>query len=644
MPASAQAILETEVRELVRRRGIDPIAEPETVARLIDEVVGDYRDRAITSSLPPMGDAVSASRAVLDAVAGLGPLQPMLDDPSVEEVWINEPGRVFVARHGRSELTNIILTADQVAELVERMLRPTGRRIDVSTPFVDAMLTDGSRLHVVLPNITRRHLAVNIRKFAVGLRLDRRTGDRRVADRAGGALPRGVRRRRAERPGRRRHAGGQDHPVERIVRRDPGPRAGGDGRGGVRASLRAPDVVAMQTRQANLEGTGEIPLRRLVKEALRMRPSRLIVGEVRQEECLDLLIALNSGLPGMCTLHANSAREALIKMCTLAAAGRRERVGGVRRPDRRDERRSRRASRHGRRRAAPGAGDRRRHRPDRGRRHRDHRDLRESARAPRASRRLPAARGPVRAGRHRPRSARSGTAPTGCTRPARADVGALLGLMLGLGRAADLAQRLAARPPGARPRGIDLGATAPRSACGRPASTASARSNCSARRCSAPPSRSCSSWRSPRRSRSPPASPCSRCSCRSVIVRRMRDGGRARCASCGRRPIDNLASAVRAGLSLPEGVGALAVRGPAELRLARSRGSARPTARPGGSASASTRSRTTSPTRWAIASARRCASPAKSAAATSAPCCARCPNCCAPTPAPAPNWRPDKAG
>src|SRR3978361_1875648 len=78
-----------------------------------------------------------------------------------------------------------------------------------------------------------------------------------------------------------------------------------------------PDVVSMQTRQPNLEGAGEIPLRRLVKEALRMRPSRLVVGEVRQEECLDLLIALNSGLPGMCTLHANSAREAVVKMCTL---------------------------------------------------------------------------------------------------------------------------------------------------------------------------------------------------------------------------------------------------------------------------------------------------------------------------------------
>jgi len=78
-----------------------------------------------------------------------------------------------------------------------------------------------------------------------------------------------------------------------------------------------PDVVSMQTRQPNLEGTGEILLRRLVKEALRMRPDRIIVGEVRQEECLDLLIALNSGLPGMCSIHANSAREAIVKLCTL---------------------------------------------------------------------------------------------------------------------------------------------------------------------------------------------------------------------------------------------------------------------------------------------------------------------------------------
>ncbi|MDT4958759.1 MAG: pilus assembly protein CpaF, partial [Pseudonocardiales bacterium] len=155
--ATARAIVEDEVRELVRRRGIDPVAEPDVVTRLIDEVVSDYLDRAVTSQLPPLGDAAPVSRAVLDAVAGFGPLQPFLDDPTIEEIWINEPGRVFIARRGRSELTTLILTGEQVAELVERMLRTSGRRIDLSTPFVDSTLPDGSRLHVVIPNITRRH-------------------------------------------------------------------------------------------------------------------------------------------------------------------------------------------------------------------------------------------------------------------------------------------------------------------------------------------------------------------------------------------------------------------------------------------------------------------------------------------------------
>jgi pilus assembly protein CpaF len=315
--SSAQAILEAEVRELVRRRGLDPIAEPDVVARLVDEVVSEYRDRAITSALPPLGDAVAATRTVLDAVAGFGPLQPLLDDPTVEEIWINEPGRVFIARHGRSELTTIILTAEHVAELVERMLRPTGRRIDLSTPFVDAMLPDGSRLHVVIPNITRRHMAVNIRKFAVGLRtLDELVGVGSITEQAARFLEASVVAGLNVLVAGGTQAGkttmlnalcGAIPARERVVTVEEV----------FELSLRAPDVVAMQTRQANLEGTGEIPLRRLVKEALRMRPSRLIVGEVRQEECLDLLIALNSGLPGMCTLHANSAREALVKMCTL---------------------------------------------------------------------------------------------------------------------------------------------------------------------------------------------------------------------------------------------------------------------------------------------------------------------------------------
>jgi pilus assembly protein CpaF len=317
MTTSARTILETEVRELVRRRGIDPIAEPEVMTRLVDEVVAEYQDRSVTSALPPMGDVTAASRTVLDAVAGFGPLQPMLDDPSIEEIWINEPGRVFIARRGRSQLTTVILPAEQVAELVERMLRPTGRRIDLSTPFVDAMLPDGSRLHVVIPNITRRHMAVNIRKFAVGLRtLDELVATGSLTEQAARFLDASVTAGLNVLVAGGTQAGkttmlnalcGAIPARERVVTVEEV----------FELAVRLPDVVAMQTRQANLEGTGEIPLRRLVKEALRMRPSRLIVGEVRQEECLDLLIALNSGLPGMCTLHANSAREALVKMCTL---------------------------------------------------------------------------------------------------------------------------------------------------------------------------------------------------------------------------------------------------------------------------------------------------------------------------------------
>jgi pilus assembly protein CpaF len=315
--ADARSIIEAEVRELVRRRGLDPVAEQPSVARLVDEVVADYLDRAISGPLPSLGDSAAVAREVLDAVAGFGPLQPLLDDPEIEEIWINAPGRVFVARRGRSELTTLILTAGEVADLVERMLRLSGRRLDLSTPFVDAALPDGSRLHVVIPNITREHMAVNIRKFVLGLRsLDELIDVGTLTPQAAGFLEASVAAGLNVLVTGGTQAGkttllnalcGAIPARERVVSVEEV----------FELQIPLPDVVAMQTRQANLEGTGEIPLRRLVKEALRMRPSRLIVGEVRQGECLDLLVALNSGLPGMCTLHANSAREALVKMCTL---------------------------------------------------------------------------------------------------------------------------------------------------------------------------------------------------------------------------------------------------------------------------------------------------------------------------------------
>ena len=128
-------VVEDEVRELVRRRGLDPAADAVAMRRLVEEVVADYDDRALTSALPPITDQGDPIRKVLDAVAGFGPLQPFLDDPTIEEIWVNSPGRVFVARQGRSELTTTILTDEDVRSLVERMLKSSGRRVDLSTPF-----------------------------------------------------------------------------------------------------------------------------------------------------------------------------------------------------------------------------------------------------------------------------------------------------------------------------------------------------------------------------------------------------------------------------------------------------------------------------------------------------------------------------
>ncbi|MFQ1000461.1 ATPase, T2SS/T4P/T4SS family [Modestobacter sp. SSW1-42] len=169
MPVASNVVdlVDGEVRELIRRRGLDPFADPAPVRVLVRDVVTDYAERSLSSALPPLGDPDGVVRDVLDRVAGYGPLQRWLDDPEVEEIWVNEPGRVFIARRGRSELTTTILGAGQLADLVERMLRTSGRRIDMSTPFVDAMLPDGSRLHVVIPDVTRRHMAVNIRKFVL---------------------------------------------------------------------------------------------------------------------------------------------------------------------------------------------------------------------------------------------------------------------------------------------------------------------------------------------------------------------------------------------------------------------------------------------------------------------------------------------
>lgn len=305
------------VRTRVLREGVDLATDGSVAARYANEEVRRYSERALAGAHAQLGDEAGTARDVVASITGYGPLQPFFDDPTVEEIWINAPTRVFVARDGVAELTTVVLSDREVRELVERMLQHSGRRVDLSSPFVDASLPDGSRLHVAIPDVARAHWAVNIRKFRRSIRSLAQLVEL-------GSLPLQAAEflRMNVLAGANILVSGATHTGKTTLLNALMSAA----RVGDRVvtveetfelDLDVRDLVSMQCRQPNLEGTGEITLRRLIKEALRMRPDRIVVGEVREAESLDLLIALNSGLPGMCTIHANSARDALVKLCTL---------------------------------------------------------------------------------------------------------------------------------------------------------------------------------------------------------------------------------------------------------------------------------------------------------------------------------------
>ncbi len=311
------ALVAERVRSRLRSEGIDPSLDPEAARRVAQSEVRRHDDRALARGEALIDDEAACVRDVLAAVSGLGALQPFLDDAEIEEIWVNGDGRVHVARGGVGERTGLRLSESTVRDLVERMLQPTGRRVDISQPFVDASLPDGSRLHVAIADVVRGSWAVNIRKFLPRYRtLEALAGQ--------GAMPVEVARllRDAMRGGRSVIVSGATHAgkttllgallsscadSQRIITVEET----------FELAIEGSDLVALQGRQAGLEGTGEITLRRLVKEALRMRPDRLVVGEVRDAEALDLVLALNTGVPGAGTVHANSATEALDKLTIL---------------------------------------------------------------------------------------------------------------------------------------------------------------------------------------------------------------------------------------------------------------------------------------------------------------------------------------
>jgi len=246
-----------------------------------------------------------------------GRLINLLEDNEIDEIWINDPDHVFVSRRGVTQLTDLVLKNDELITMIDLLLRHSGRRVDRSQPFVDATLPDGSRLHIVIPDITKKYPAVNIRKYpAIPLRLSQLVSSSALTQAAADFLVECVR------AGENLLiAGGTGSgkttllnalleaadPNERVIVCEE-----------VREiNLTRADWVSMQTRTASVEGAGGVDLRALVVESLRMRPDRIVVGEVRQREALDLLIALNCGTPGMGTIHANSAKEAITKISTL---------------------------------------------------------------------------------------------------------------------------------------------------------------------------------------------------------------------------------------------------------------------------------------------------------------------------------------
>jgi pilus assembly protein CpaF len=258
---------------------------------------------------------------LVDEVSGLGPLEPLLADPSVTEVMLNGPGRAYVERSGRIEPVALPLDATAIVRLVERVVAPLGLRLDRASPMVDARLPDGSRLHAVIPPLAIDGPCVTIRRF----------GARAVPLAAFGAGVAGeaflswtvragwnVLVAGATSAGKTTLLNALSGAIgahERIVTIEE------------TAELRLgqPHVVRLEARPPNTEGAGAVGVRELVRAALRMRPDRLVVGEVRGAEALDMLQALNTGHDGsLCTIHANSARDALARLETLvlfAASG-----------------------------------------------------------------------------------------------------------------------------------------------------------------------------------------------------------------------------------------------------------------------------------------------------------------------------------
>ncbi|URW75940.1 CpaF family protein [Sphingomonas donggukensis] len=262
-------------------------------------------------------------KVLVDELLGLGPLEELLSDPAISDIMVNGPEQTFIERKGKLELANIQFRDEEhLFQIAQRICNSVGRRVDQTTPLADARLKDGSRVNVIVPPLSLKGTAISIRKFSdKPITLDMMAGFGSMSQKMATALKiAGACRFNVVISGGT--GSGKTTMLNALSKMiDPGERVLTI-EDAAELRLQQPHWLPLETRPPNLEGQGEISIRDLVKNALRMRPDRIILGEIRGSECFDLLAAMNTGHDGsMCTLHANSPRECLGRMENMVMMG-----------------------------------------------------------------------------------------------------------------------------------------------------------------------------------------------------------------------------------------------------------------------------------------------------------------------------------
>lgn len=317
------------VKKTVHRRLVAEMSPQEQMvlsavhqdAAQVEQIIGNYVEKVLEENpfAVPVSERSKIVSDLKDEMLGLGPIEVLLKDLTVTEVMVNGPKKIFVERMGRLQLTDIQFHDDShVMNIIERILSPIGRHIDESVPLVDARLEDGSRVNIIIPPLSLVGPCITIRKFATkALSVDNLitfgTLDRKMADFIKACIQARINILVSGGTG-----SGKTTTLnvlssfipenERIVTIEDA----------AELKLQQEHVVTLESRPANIEGNGEITIRDLVKNALRMRPDRIIVGEVRGGEALDMLQAMNTGHDGsLTTAHANNPRDALSRLETM---------------------------------------------------------------------------------------------------------------------------------------------------------------------------------------------------------------------------------------------------------------------------------------------------------------------------------------